>query len=232
MYDLIIDPGHGGKDPGGGGNASWVEKVMVLAISLYQLERFKALGVNVGITRDKDTTLAPSERIAMIKQSKVCISNHTNAGGGDGAETIHSIYSKGVLATEIAEQIKKDGQNIRRVFTRVLPYNPKRDYYYLHRDSGATEVVIVEYGFADSNLDDVQQIIKYWKYYAEAVVEAYCKVYGVKYIPNEFTLIEPEWCKILRSSVDMPNEWIDWINDQSGIGKFLPVLIEKVSKSK
>lgn len=72
-------------------------------------------------------------------------------GGGDGAETIHSIYLKGTMAYEIAEQLKKDGQNIRRVFTRTLPNNKKRDYYYLHRETGPVDTTIVEYAFADSN---------------------------------------------------------------------------------
>lgn len=42
----------------------------------------------------------------------------------------------------------------------------------------------------------------------------------------------PEWMQILRKSVDKPEEWIDWIEAQKGIGKFLPNLIVKVHYSK
>jgi len=37
---IIIDPGHGGKDTGGGSNEFWLEKDMNLKISLYQHQGF------------------------------------------------------------------------------------------------------------------------------------------------------------------------------------------------
>ncbi|WP_214484316.1 N-acetylmuramoyl-L-alanine amidase [Bacillus sp. SM2101] len=184
---LIIDAGHGGKDPGGGSNQHWLEKDLVLKISLYQYERFKALGVPVALTRDSDVYLSPSERTSIVKSSgaKYCISNHINAGGGDGVETIHSIYAEADLAKLLAQEIVNEGQNMRRVFTRTLPYNSKRDYYYLHRDTGAVDTTIVEYGFADSKQDDVAQLLNDWQDYAEAVVRAFCRHIGHTYKPVE-----------------------------------------------
>lgn len=188
MPELIIDPGHGGKDPGGGTNQFWKEKDMVLDISLYQFKRFNELGVSVALTRDEDVYISPEQRTKIVRESgaKHCISNHINAGGGDGAETIHSIYSEGHLAKGLAEEIKKCGQNIRRVFTRTLPYDNKKDYYYMHRDTGKVNTVIVEYGFADSKLNDIEQLKTHWKEYAEGVVKGYCERVGHKYVaPNE-----------------------------------------------
>ena len=46
------------------------------------------------------------------------------------------------------------GQNVRRIYQRRLPSNNNKDYYYILRDTGNTEAVIVEYGFID-NKDDV-----------------------------------------------------------------------------
>lgn len=182
---LIIDPGHGGKDPGGGSNQYWQEKNMVLDISLYQLQRFKDLGVPVTITRNDDTYLGPEERTCIIRDScaQYCISNHINAGGGDGVETIHSIYANDVLAAELAQAISKEGQNIRRVFTRTLPYDRNKDYYFMHRDTGSVNTTIIEYGFADSKKDDVKQLQEHWKDYAEAVVKAFCQHIGHAYAP-------------------------------------------------
>ena len=37
---IIIDPGHGGSDIGGGSNNFWQEKDLALKISLYQYQRF------------------------------------------------------------------------------------------------------------------------------------------------------------------------------------------------
>lgn len=182
---LLIDPGHGGKDPGGGSNSHWLEKDMVLDISLYQYERFKQLGVPVALTRNGDVYLSPLARTNAVKDSgaRYCISNHINAGGGDGVETIHSIYADSALAAMLATEISKEGQNIRRTFTRTLPYASKQDYYYMHRDTGNVDTVIVEYGFADSKLDDIKQLLENWKDYAEAVVKGFCLHTGLTYLP-------------------------------------------------
>lgn len=181
---VIIDSGHGGYDPGGGSNKFWKEKDKTLEISCYQYGRFKDLGIPVAMTRDKDIHLGPKQRARIVRNSgaKYCISNHINAGGGDGAETIHSIYSDGKLARLIADKIRDDGQNIRRVFTRK---HGNADYYYMHGETGSVETVIVEYGFADSKSDDVEQIKKNTLKYAESVVEAFCDHINFEYlVPN------------------------------------------------
>lgn len=182
---LIIDPGHGGTDPGGGSNALWLEKDLVLQISLYQAERFRALGVDTTLTRTTDRTLPPADRTEIVRESgaRYCISNHINAGGGDGVEAIHSIHSDGLLARRIVEAIRARGQNVRRVFTRTLTGDASKDYYYMHRNTGGVETVIVEYGFADSRGDDVRQLQNDWRSYAEAVVEAFCEHIGHPYAP-------------------------------------------------
>jgi len=182
---LIIDPGHGGSDPGGGSNAIWREKDLVLQMSLYQAERFGQLGVPVALTRRTDVTVAPADRAEIVRESgaQYCISNHINAGGGDGVEAIHSIYSNGVLARRIVDAIAARGQNVRRVFTRTLAGDSTKDYYFMHRETGGVQTVIVEYGFADSPRDDVTQLQTQWKAYAEAVVQAFCQHIDHPYSP-------------------------------------------------
>ncbi|WP_174613056.1 N-acetylmuramoyl-L-alanine amidase family protein [Virgibacillus ihumii] len=173
---VIIDPGHGGKDPGGGSNRHWIEKNLTLSISLYQYERFKTLGIPVAITREADVTLFPANRTRIVRESgaEYCFSNHINAGGGDGAEIIHSIYGGKGLPKQLAEGIRSTGQNVRRIFTRTLPGNPRLDFYYMNRDTGHVKTVIIEYGFADSSADDVRQLRQNWEKYAEAIVKAFC----------------------------------------------------------
>ncbi|RAP28637.1 N-acetylmuramoyl-L-alanine amidase [Brevibacillus laterosporus] len=65
---LIIDAGHGGADPGASGN-HMQEKDLTLQISLYQLQRCRELNLPVAITRTTDTTLTPSQRTTLVKQS-------------------------------------------------------------------------------------------------------------------------------------------------------------------
>ena len=85
---IVIDPGHGGDDPGAIGNNT-NEKDYTLMISKYMYDRFKELGVPVEITRNTDKTLSPTERVENIlskfgnNPNVIVISNHLNAGGGE-----------------------------------------------------------------------------------------------------------------------------------------------------
>ena len=64
---IIIDPGHGGWDPGGGSNNYFKEKDLTLKISDYQNKRFNELGLPSTLTRTSDTTLTPSDRLTRIQ---------------------------------------------------------------------------------------------------------------------------------------------------------------------
>lgn len=83
---IVIDPGHGGADPGAIGNGI-TEKDYTLKISQYMYDRFKELGIPVVMTRDTDITLTPTERANKAKtafgnyKDVLVISNHINAGG-------------------------------------------------------------------------------------------------------------------------------------------------------
>lgn len=85
-YKIVIDPGHGGDDPGASGNGI-IEKNLTLEISKYMYDRFKELGIPVYITRDSDETLSPTERVNRIlnafgnSKNVIVVSNHINAGG-------------------------------------------------------------------------------------------------------------------------------------------------------
>lgn len=179
---IIIDPGHGGIDPGCSNNL-WKEKDMTLKISLYQRDLCRAMGIVTVLTRDDDRTLAPAVRARIVRESgaTICLCNHINAGGGDGFEAIHSIHSDGTLARQCAEEMRLAGQNVRRVYSRAMTGKRGKDYYFMHRDTGKVQTVILEYGFADSTKDDVNQLTEHWKRYAEAIVKAVCHYIGHPY---------------------------------------------------
>ena len=83
---IVIDPGHGGDDPGAIGNGI-VEKDLTLEISKYMYDRLKSLGIPVYITRNTDETLSPTDRVNRIlnafgnDKDVIVVSNHINAGG-------------------------------------------------------------------------------------------------------------------------------------------------------
>lgn len=180
---IILDAGHGGSDPGASGFGI-LEKDWNLKMTLYQYKRLKELGADVHLTRDRDLTLEHVQRVARIKnQYAVCVSNHWNAFNGQarGIEVIHSVHAKPVFAEELAERlVEATGLPLRRVFSRTM--KPGVDYYYMHRLTGKTETVIIEYGFID-NVTDHQAYLKDSVFYsaAEAVIEGICKKIGVAY---------------------------------------------------
>lgn len=186
LRGIVIDPGHGGKDPGAVGNGI-VEKDYSLLISKYMYDRFKDLGVNVSLTRSNDITLSPKDRVNKVKnfygnsKDVIVISNHLNAGQGDGLEVIYALRNNNTLSKLIVNEVSKTGQNIRKYYQLRLPENTSKDYYFMLRDTANTEAIIVEYGFVDSPKDDVNQIKNNYKQLAESVVKAICRYKGIPY---------------------------------------------------
>ena len=190
LKGIVIDAGHGGTDSGAVGNGI-VEKELTLKIATYIANRLKELGLPVTLTRTDDTTLEPKVRVNKILEAYgndpnvLVISNHINAGGGDGAEVIYALRNDDTLAKMILDEISKTGQNVRKVYQRRLPSNMSKDYYYMHRETGKTEPIIVEYGFLDSKGDDVSQLKNNYKTYAEAVVKAVTKYLNFPYSQSD-----------------------------------------------
>lgn len=186
---VIIDPGHGGTDSGATGN-NLLEKDYNLLISKYMYDRFKELGIPVAITRDSDTTLSPTDRVNTIlnkfgnSSDVILISNHVNSGGGEGAEVIYALRNKDTLAKRILENIGAAGQETRKYYQRRLPSDTSKDYYFIHRNTGNLEPLIVEYGFID-NTKDVEFLKENYEELAEAVISAVANYIGVPYkAPN------------------------------------------------
>ena len=186
---VIIDPGHGGTDAGATGN-NLLEKDYNLLISKYMYNRFKQLGVPVAITRDSDTTLSPTDRVNTIlnkfgnSSDVILISNHVNSGGGEGAEVIYALRNKDTLAKSILNNIGATGQETRKYYQRRLPSDTSKDYYFIHRNTGNLEPLIVEYGFID-NTKDVEFLKENYEELAEAVISAVANYIGVPYTPPE-----------------------------------------------
>jgi len=183
LTGVVIDPGHGGEDSGAVGNGI-TEKNLTLEISRYMYDRFKELGIPVALTRDSDVTLSSDNRpgVALSKfgngEDVIIISNHINAGGGEGAEVIYALRDKDILASKILNEISEEGQIIRKYYQRRLPSDTSKDYYYMLRNTPNAETVIVEYGFLD-NTNDANRLKNNYKAYADAVVDAVLDYKGI-----------------------------------------------------
>lgn len=187
---VVIDSGHGGVDGGSSGNGI-LEKEYTLKISNYIKKRLDELGIENAMTRTSDELLDQSTRPKKAQSffgkgnDVIVLSNHLNAGGGDGAEVIYALRNTDALSKLIAKELEASGQNVRKYYQRRLPSNPSKDYYYLLRDTPNNETLIVEYGFLDSTGDDVNLIKNNWEDLAEAVVKALANYIGVPYSLNE-----------------------------------------------
>ena len=97
-YKIVLDSGHGGSDSGATGNGI-IEKDLTLKISQYIYNKLKELGIPVTMTRTTDETLDPKERVNRIlnaygnSDDVIVVSNHINAGGGDGQSVTNIKYN-------------------------------------------------------------------------------------------------------------------------------------------
>lgn len=154
---VVLDPGHGGRDPGKVGAQGEQEKDINLAISLKVKERLEKDGMEVVMTREKDVMLADEDasnkkledlnnRISIIneRQPAVAVSIHQNSysdASVKGAQVFYFTHSdKGKQAAEAMQKelLEFDQENTRKI-------KANETYYLLKKTEVPT--VIVECGF-------------------------------------------------------------------------------------
>lgn len=182
MDDLrvVIDAGHGGSDPGAVANGV-NEKDLTLKISEYMYNKFLEAGIPATLTRTTDETLSPTERVRRIldaygdSPNVIVISNHINSTASDvgpeGAEVIYALRNDDTLAQNILNELGNAGQIKRTIYQRRLPNDPSKDYYFIHRNTGTTQPVIVEYGYIN-NPEDLNRIQQNYRAYVDGVIKA------------------------------------------------------------
>src|SRR4030067_2531895 len=90
---IVIDPGHGGKDPGAMGRNGLREKYIVLDVGLRLRKLIKErLGLNVIMTRETDVFIPLEERtaIANTKGADLFVSVHANDSKREGAKGVET----------------------------------------------------------------------------------------------------------------------------------------------
>ncbi len=107
-----------------------------------------------------------------------------NSAGGEGAEVIYALRNNSILADLVLQEISNTGQKTRDNFQRRLPSNPSKDYYFIHRDTGKTQPIIVEYGFLDTK-EDAERLKQNYEKYAEAVVKGVVEYLDLSYDKTE-----------------------------------------------
>lgn len=147
---IVIDPGHGGKDPGAIGIGGLQEKNVVLPISSYVREALEAKGVRVQMLRERDRFVTLSGRAEMANRANadLFVSIHANAismsrPDVNGVETYY--YSSGRrLAASIHRSMLRN--------LNVRDRGVRQANFYVLRNS-AMPAVLVETGFVTGRED-------------------------------------------------------------------------------
>jgi len=90
---IVIDAGHGGKDPGAVGYKRYREKIVVYQIAQELKTILKSRGFKVYMTRDRDKFVKLSKRTkyANKKNADIFVSIHANAVAKKHAKKVHGI---------------------------------------------------------------------------------------------------------------------------------------------
>lgn len=119
---IVVDPGHGGKDPGAIGVGRLKEKDVVLDISKRFKKRLERAGLKVILTRDRDVFLSLKQRarIANTKEADFFISIHANAFRKSRAAGFEVYY--------LSEAIDDSARAVAAAENAVLKFEQSEDF--------------------------------------------------------------------------------------------------------
>ncbi len=166
---IVIDPGHGGADPGAQGTTGVYEKECNLAIAQAMKDELLTYeGVKVYLTRSGDewTTNTARAMTAAALNADFLISIHNNSGsstntGALAYRTVNSYYSEMTndMCNLILDYLVGIGLHNGGVQTRLSTQYNNEDYYTIIAEGvrGGVPTIIVEHCFL-SNTEDASQI--------------------------------------------------------------------------
>lgn len=111
---LVIDPGHGGIDPGASGPKGEAEKDIVLAVAKALRKTIEADGrIEVQLTRDDDRFVALAERVAFARKrgAALFVSLHADSLFGEGEVRGASVYTLSDRASDAAAERTAEKEN-------------------------------------------------------------------------------------------------------------------------
>ena len=150
---VVIDPGHGGPDPGAIGIGGIRETDVVLEVSKIVEKLLSEKGVKVSLTRksEVDLDLPPRVSFANNADADIFVSIHANASRGKRRDIngLETFYFRGWRGRLLAKRIQKQ-------ILRVSPGSPdrgiKQGRFYVIKNT-MMPAVLVEIGFLTGRLD-------------------------------------------------------------------------------
>jgi N-acetylmuramoyl-L-alanine amidase len=177
---IILDPGHGGKDPGAT-KEGYTEKAIVLKVGNLVKQKLQAAGAKVYTTRTGDTYPTLEERVAFTKNNygEIYVSIHVNSATSSSAKGTETFYN--ITTGDQYEEDQKLAKYINNeIVTNANMSNRgvKEANYYVIRNM-IIPSVLVELGFI-SNSEDRQKLIndKYVEIFAQSIYKGIVDYYG------------------------------------------------------
>ncbi len=152
-YSVVIDPGHGGPDPGAIGIGGIRETDVVLEVSKIVKKLLSEKGVKVRLTRKNEVNLDLPPRVSFANNTDadIFVSIHANASRGKRRDIngLETFYYRGWRGRLLAKKIQKQ-------ILRVSPGSPdrgvKQGRFYVIKNT-SMPAVLVEIGFLTGRLD-------------------------------------------------------------------------------
>lgn len=217
---LIIDAGHGGKDPGAV-SAQTYEKTITLKVAKTLEAYLKEKGVPCLMTRTNDTHVTLQKRVQLSNESKGThfISLHVNAAADASASGLEIfVDTKGGEKERLAMAMQSDLVKVTGFKDRGVKFSP----FYVLRNTKQT-ALLIELGFI-TNASEREEMISdaFVKKVAHTIGNTYLKHIGFQEPAKQQweTLIEgmdPKWHDEILSIIS-----------EGGLRRYLGVLIEKV----
>lgn len=223
---VVIDPGHGGRDPGTSGNG-YQEKTLVLSTAMMLRDALRRCGVNVLMTRETDTLPLPSGTIGQDLAYRADLANRNNADlfvswhiDSAANATVSGVAvwiypaTRGTRTESWAQRISgaiatNTGQRNRGVYLG--------DFQVLRETE--MDAVLVEAGFI-TNAQEANNLAntEFQRAQAEGAARAICDLFDLPYVapvrpdptPRPTT---PPPATEQPPAQNRPEEWPDWAED-------------------
>lgn len=165
-YNIVLDPGHGGKDPGSIGLYGVKEKDVITSTANVVVQKLRNAGANVMLTRTSDhfISLAKRVRISESYDTHAFISLHYNAYPIISVNGVSTYYANG-NSQKLAQDVQSSLASSVNLRNRGVM---QADFHVIHQNSAPS--ILMELGFITNPNDlSVVQTSDYQGKVAQAI---------------------------------------------------------------
>lgn len=195
-YKIVLDPGHGGTDPGAVGRTGLLEKDVTWKITCMVADILMWYDIEVVFTRVGDTKVSLDKRVQMANQSKAdfFISIHINSAANPNATGTETFaYKPGVEGDRLAYSIQNNLVQSIGLADRGVKYNSMQVIRETTMPACLVEVAFINNPAEEALLKQDEFLEKAAVGIAKGVLEHL----DIEYIPNH----------IIEENMDNVSDW-------------------------